>query len=324
MEHMVPCGTRTSRACHFGIKLDPTMDKPSKICFVLLSNPPCISHNCQCEVSQEQHILDWSTAESAAVRRPRFQVHVTIASKIIQPWLQLSKATLTTHSTHHDTPDCNSKLQASSSAEACQSVACFPTEERERQKTRLKQLKLEGKKAKTRPVYVEPHFDDCGNNLTGLANLLANGSTAIKSDPAMSEAINLVEGLDTYWLTGSGMRDNLLCQNEHTYIAGNIEEALNIFQTLDSKVDLVEICGGAARTSTVCIRKQLQVGRNFDLITQCDLNDPSQQQMVIQYFCDHKPLVAVMAPRCSASSSLNHQTHPTGWEETYQNSVPHV
>ena len=98
---------------------------------------------------------------------------------------------------------------------------------------------------------------------------------------------------------------------------------MNILQTLDSKVDLVEICGGAARTSTVCIRKQLQVGRNFDLITQCDLNDPSQQQMVTQYFCDHKPLVAVMAPRCSANSSLNHQTHHAGWEETYQNSVPH-
>ena len=35
--------------------------------------------------------------------------------------------------------------------------------------------------------------------------------------------------------------------------------------------DIVEICGGEARVSQVCVRRSLSIGGNFDILTECDL-----------------------------------------------------
>ena len=35
-------------------------------------------------------------------------------------------------------------------------------------------------------------------------------------------------------------------------------------------VDIVEVCGGAARTTYLCVRRQLTSGHNFELLTGCD------------------------------------------------------
>lgn len=76
-----------------------------------------------------------------------------------------------------------------------------------------------------------------------------------------------------------------------------------MLSSLSSTFDIVEICGGSARTSTMCVRKRLKVGKNFDLVTKSDLNDPYEQQLVVQNFIDHKLLVAVMSPQCPAFGS---------------------
>ena len=47
-------------------------------------------------------------------------------------------------------------------------------------------------------------------------------------------------------------------------------------------LDLCEICGGEARTSTIAIRRQLEVGENFDLVTHCDLIVESNRGLVEQ------------------------------------------
>ena len=194
--------------------------------------------------------------------------------------------------------------------------SCFPTEERIRQKDRLKKLKEAGLKPQPRKVVVEEHFDDCGTDLSGLAPFLNVDDEPKKSpnDAALYHAVCMMEGFD------------LMEVCEHTYHAADMETALNVLSSLGSQVDLVEICGGAARTSRISIRRHLKVGKNFDLITHCDLNDPAQQQLVMQYFEEHKPLVAVMSPRCSpfgSHSNLNYSLNPQGWERTYQDSAPH-
>ena len=220
------------------------------------------------------------------------------------------------HTTHHDTPDClHTRVQEPV-------TACFPTEERERQKARLKKLKAAGKTPQKKRIHVEDHFDDCGADLTGLAPYLGHDThpTMFSLQP---EAINFTHGLDMFWLLGSSVSADLYPQCQHTYIAANMHDVLHVLRSLDSKVDLVEVCGGAARTSTICIRKHLKVGKNFDLVTQCDLNDQHQQELILQYFRDHKPLVAVLSPRCStfaAHSDLTYSIDPASWKE---NSAPH-
>ena len=51
------------------------------------------------------------------------------------------------------------------------------------------------------------------------------------------------------------------------------EDICEVSTGLDSylAMDLAEVCGGAARTSRLAVRRRLRAGRNFDLVTRCDL-----------------------------------------------------
>lgn len=77
------------RACHFGLKLDPQLDNPSKICFVFLSSPSCNSHQCKCNVPQDQHVLDWKPSSTYVARRPRSQLQSEIGAKVLEAWIDL-------------------------------------------------------------------------------------------------------------------------------------------------------------------------------------------------------------------------------------------
>ena len=91
-------------------------------------------------------------------------------------------------------------------------------------------------------------------------------------------------------------------------------------------IDVVELCGGAARTSAIAVRRRLAVGGNFDLVTQCDLNHPTQQIQVEHYIITSKPLVIIMAPMCRAfgpMSHLNKRIHAQSWKASYDECAPH-
>ena len=88
---------------------------------------------------------------------------------------------------------------------------------------------------------------------------------------------------------------------ERHVIRENFEGVSTVFGLdidLDGDVDMVEICGGEARTSTIAVRRHLRAGPNYDLVTNVDLKDVEHQAAVIHYFRTHRPLVAVMAPTC--------------------------
>ena len=56
-------------------------------------------------------------------------------------------------------------------------------------------------------------------------------------------------------------------------------------------MDIVEVCGGEARTSSLAGRRHLKAGENFDLVTDVDLNDEIQQAAVERYCRQQRSLV---------------------------------
>ena len=88
----------------------------------------------------------------------------------------------------------------------------------------------------------------------------------------------------------------------------------------------MELCGGAARVSQVCIRRKLHTGGNWDIITDCDLNDPKVQMECLKYIDMVKPLVIVMAPTCTPFgpwANLNYHLNYEAWHASYLLAAPH-
>ena len=95
---------------------------------------------------------------------------------------------------------------------------------------------------------------------------------------------------------------------------------------LGDGLDLVELCGGEGRVSTIAIRRHLKVGENFDLVTYWDLNDPKDQARVVRYFKKYRPLVAIMGPTCKPFGKLaryNYVHHYDTWKASYEQAAPH-
>lgn len=328
------------RACHFGLKLDMTQDAPSKICFVLVSTPMIESHLCKCKASQSEHKLDWKSEQISIARKPRMRIQHQVAQAVVNRLLDV-RSRKANHRVHHVTPDCNQPVHyalnspraepssnpniahdedaepQSGADTSAEPNLCFPTEERLKQKERLKKMKDAGLKPQTRQVHVEDHHDDCGTDHSALAPFLfleASDPHQQHYERVLYQAFDVMHNFEYIPISN------------HCHYADNIQIALNVLAPLASQVDIDEVCGGSARTSTIAFRKHLNVGRNFDLIANVDLNNAVDQQLVMQYFIDHKPLVAIMSPRCSpfgSHSNLNNKINPKGWERTYQESAPH-
>ena len=57
-----------------------------------------------------------------------------------------------------------------------------------------------------------------------------------------------------------------------------------VLNTQKGKLDLCELCGGEARVTKLAIRRQMKVGKNFDIVCGIDLNDETVQRDAMQYF----------------------------------------
>ena len=64
----------------------------------------------------------------------------------------------------------------------------------------------------------------------------------------------------------------------------DLEQGLAVLLAVGEGLDMCELCGGEARSSKVAIRRRLSTGRNFDLVTGCDLNKPHEQRLVLTKF----------------------------------------
>ena len=209
----------------------------------------------------------------------------------------------------------------------------YPTDSRERQKAKEKQLKEAGITpiVSTKKKYVEKHYDDCGADTSSIET----ASTAMltwepdveppTSDSDGAETDGLVDGLCQHMLWGSESLGPPLPPVQ-TYIASSAFELMNVLFNAGPGIDVVELCGGAARTSTVSVRRQLTAGPNFDLMTGTDLNEPREQHSVYDYIKHSDVLVTVMAPTCKPFGSwshINRVANYNAWQASYDDAAPH-
>ena len=207
--------------------------------------------------------------------------------------------------------------------------AAYPTEEAERAKARKKA----GHTPVPRKKVVQDHYDDIGDNLSGL------GPDEGLKDMFKDVKVDAPEELDTnehlaesfvagfqFGTQGSAPASTSWTR-PNTYKAASLQEALSMLATWGAGRDMCELCGGEARATQVAIRRQLHTGENFDLVTNCDLGDPLEQKRVLIYVEQHDVIVVVMAPSCRTTgppSGLNYQINYDTWVAHYNEDAPHI
>merc|ERR1712023_278065 len=142
----------------------------------------------------------------------------------------------------------------------------YPADERLRQKAKLKA----GHVPKARKQVVEDHYGDCGTDLAGLAPYLQTAMLTVgDDDPADYDdddlTSGLTSGLATWWLLGSSAPAGLGPQGENVWLVSTIHAFLNFLTSLDDGIDIVEVCGGEARPSTLALRRPYKVEVLADL-----------------------------------------------------------
>ena len=205
-----------------------------------------------------------------------------------------------------------------------QTANAYPTASKEAARDRRNELKAQGIDPKTlvkkRPKIIEDHYDDCGDNLSSIStDLYAESLNEWSSDPSDGDLSDLgseasasdLEGEDD----GAGLSLFAFYGCDHAphltmplqcFEASTLEDAFAVLKRTGKGLDICELCGGAARTSRLAVRRKLKAGRNFDLVTDCDLNEPRQQKLVLAYIDERDVIVVVTAPTCTPFGSLSH------------------
>ena len=353
------------RMCHFGRRVNPQQPEPSSVCFVAVSNVPLPHHTCRCRQAPVEHRLDWQI-ESLPLRgqlrqqATLFMIKQLVplaAQRIYRSGLQRSMPDSTSTSitanaasalTTEEVPAAASAATTGTTSvtlapEAVLPAVCevqhastpdpaelrtsaFPTDERVRWKQQAKERKARGEKPKTRIKEIEEHYDDCGTDLTGLKVLPSDLADEMLVEHVLDSGSDDDDStLPIWWLRGSSAAPPTPSSHS-VYHATSLDEFIHMMDNEGSSLDIVEICGGAGRTSTISGRRHLKVGNNFDLTTECDLNDPRNQRMVLQYLADQRPLVVVMAPTCTPfgpMANVNWHINYDGWRRSYDLAAPH-
>lgn len=211
----------------------------------------------------------------------------------------------------------------------------FPTEARIRQKEKEKQAKLNGTpiEKKTRFKVIEAGTDDMGEDFSSLGDYDecfydAGQHTSLEASFLINDFVEpfLVDieasMAPHYWLHGSEAVDPTRDPAVLEY--ATMEAFLNDYD-IDaddhSHIDVVEICGGCARTSEVLIRRwhQVKVGMNFDAVVGFDLLDLKQRADMWRYLKKAKPLVIVLATPCTGLAGWKGINAARGSETHFRN-----
>ena len=223
-------------------------------------------------------------------------------------------------------------------------VVAYPTDSKERQKAAEKAAKEAGeskREKKKKKNYVESHFRDCGEDISSLGMsepLFVEES--IDSLPPLcdsdsdSQLASSQESHDSDELTGMsqyafyGSKCLLECDQfcENVRRVPSIDDLVSMLVNKEQGIDIVELCGSEGRVSQLCVRRHQATGRNFDLVTGADLNDPATQRQVIQYINQNNVSVVVMAPTCTPFGKLgqfNERINHEGWQRSYDQVAPH-
>ena len=338
----------TIRLCHYGLTATPELGPAAEHEWRLLATVPVQDRPCRCAAGVK-HQAGWHYDKGhmptvAFKGRLRTQVRTGLYRHLLASLLygtdhspcepdsySMTISTDNYTTTENPKTPCNATNESQTPREAPASTGspgaaeCFPTEDA----LRAKERKAAGHIPVARKKHVEEWHDDIGDDLSGLGDLKSLGElytdTMINVAPALTPieraAESTVFGLLTWWFTKH--------VNLTVLQATNMQEFIGITRGLGraAGLDLCELCGGEARTSRIAVRKRLETGANFDLVTNVDLGDKAAQRMVLHYLDENRVLVAVMAPSCRAlgpPSNLNKSLNYDTWYKHYLEDRPHV
>ena len=147
--------------------------------------------------------------------------------------------------------------------------SAFPTAS----KLRAKQLRKEGYEPTKRRKMVEAHFDDLGDDITGLGGDLPY----LFADyiPEYADSESETDGESEVFIANWLRTSRKLQKCEDIDADGKpLPFALvaNRLKREGEGVDLCELSGGAARRTVIAIRRRLDSGRNFDLVAEIDMD----------------------------------------------------
>ena len=218
--------------------------------------------------------------------------------------------------------------------------AAYPTENRIRQKEKEAKLKEEGKEIvrKKKPVHIEFGDDDMGECTDSIVEYveapLAYFDFGMHRDAwqepdwwlgdAEEEFLLNMEAdmHPIYWMYGSEVAE--AARSPETLRYGNMLAFLHYWRhdrDDDQFVDVVEICGGAGRVSTMLIRRwhTVRTGKNFDVIVGIDLLNQMQKDAMWTYFNRTQPLTALLATPCTGLAGFKGINAFRGSETHFRN-----
>ena len=295
------------RLCHFGDRYDSQGTQPSGS-YLQVATTRKISNKqwqCPCKMPIQHHKLDWygNTPAHAAWRR-------TISARYVKEICRVLK--IRSASTHIITDAMTSPLPILDSQDTMAPPLhdIYPTDARVKQKERLKLMKEQGLKPKKKPKVIEPGNDDCGDDISGLGKDVILLSCDLGTDPDEDDALFVT--LPSQPQENSGSLPSLvayLCYGRN------------------NRVDLLELCGGEGRISTVAFKRRLTSGGNLDLVTGCDLGDPKTQTAINHYLRTCHVMVVILQPNCRSTgrnSYYNAVMNRDTWLQHHEEDLPHI
>ena len=198
--------------------------------------------------------------KSKAVTALKFRARRLIGQKVIAPLISESVFLGSTPASGENE---DSHLGSTPAPEPIlDSSYAFPTDAKERQKVADKARKEAGIAKRTKKFKIEEVYDDCGTDLSGLgmdaAALAMEHLVITTEDLSDSEGDEppITDGLELYWFQGSSVPDRPQVQAPHMLWYSSITEALISLQQAGNGDDVVEICGGEARVTAICVRRK--------------------------------------------------------------------
>ena len=163
----------------------------------------------------------------------------------------------------------------------------FPTEQKIAQRLRAQQLKAAGSDnapslPKQRRKPVEQHHDDCGEDLSSLGPVettylhMPDSEGSSSDDDVVLSMVRPQLNAATTWSFVSSESTEPPELHPAAMLAVDLPELialLNEPQYASWSVEIVQLCGGEALTSYLCVKRRLRSGHNFELITGTNLCD---------------------------------------------------
>ena len=299
--------------CYFGEQVIPEPYRPNGLRYKLFSTVAAESIECRCPAGSTHKYGLSSPAPGRAEQR--LQVQARLYERLIPRLMSQSRRSIR--------PDSINLVNDRDGTNAIDKQQAFPTESREAEKERHRA----GIKPVKRKQIVEAADDDLGDSLNGLdGDVEAHFADVLPEE--ISDSDESYDGQDddmiTWWFTQTAGFPNV---PSTVFIVNSFEGIFAALDHVGPGMDICEFCGGAARTTTVAIRRRLRAGQNFDLVTHLDLGEPPVQRMAIRYLDTNNVLVLIMAPRCRSlgpPSNVNYAINYDTLLQHFEEDKPHL